>query len=257
MTRAGRRVAPLALGLFLFAFAAEAGETTVYVQRVVVADPGDVSLGDLVQARGDIGPRGQEALAQSVVVLSDAVSYVPVALYLDRLETAFGTDAIVVGSRSLVIPRGAVPEGEGYLLDRLADYLSAQGVLGDRAAELRFTQNVVTGTPPRQGNPVFTLRRSFSGAVEVSFSLNGDPGNSVTGRIVTSAPEGGGGSPPGVTTGSPVQVVFHRGLVTIEMTGKSLGSAGAGERVSVSVPDSRRIFSGTVQDGKVVSVELQ
>jgi hypothetical protein len=254
MTRALGRLAPLFLSFLLIAAAVDARETTVYVQRVVFADAGDVSLGDLVQAKGDIGPQGHEALAQSVAVLADAIFYVPAALYVDRLEAAFGDDAIVVGSRSLVIPRGAVPDGEAFLLDRLADYLCSQGVLGDQKAELRFTQNLVTGTPPQQGNPVFSMRKSMTGAVEVSFSLSGDPGNSVTGRVVTS--DGGVASSQGVKAGTAVQVVFHKGLITIEMPGKTLGPAGVGDKVSVYVPDSTRSFSGRVLDGKAVSVEL-
>jgi hypothetical protein len=256
MTRALRRLATLFLSFLLIAAAADARETTVYVQRVVFADAGDVSLADLVQAKGDIGPQGQEALAQSVAVLADAVFYLPAALYRDRLEAAFGNDAIVVGSRSLVIPRGAVPDGEAFLLDRLADYLCSQGVLGDQKAELHFTQNLVTGTPPQQGNPVFTIRKSITGAVEVSFSLSGDTGNSVTGRVVTSVSGGGIVSPQVVRTGTPVQVLFHKGLITIEMTGKTLGPASVGEKVNVSVPDSPRTFSGRVLDGKAVSVDL-
>ena len=255
MTRAPRRLA-LFLAFLLLAGAADARETTVYVQRVVLADAGDVSLGDLVRTKGDVGAQGQEALAQSIVVLADAPFYIPASLYIDGLEAAFGNDAIVVGSRSLVIPRGAVPDGEAFLLDRLADYLCGQGVLGDQKAELHFTQNLVTGAPPQQGNPVFAMRKTVTGSVEVSFSLSGDPGNSVTGRVVIPATDGGLGTSQGLRTGSLVQVVFHRGLITIEMPGKITGPVGAGEKVSVYVPDSQRTFSGKIIDGKAVSVEL-
>jgi hypothetical protein len=256
VTRAPRRLAPFFLAFLFLACAAEARETTVYVQRVVIAEAGDVSLGDLVRTQGDIGPQGQETLAQSVAVLADAPFSIPASLYLDRLEAAFGNDAIVVGSRSLVIPRGTVPDGESFLLDRLADYLSSQGLLGDQKVELRFTQNLVTGTPPQQGSPVFTARKSMGGSVEVSFSLSGDPGNSVTGRVVIPAAGGGLAASRALKTGAAVQVVFHKGLSTIEMPGRITGPVGVGERVSVYVPDSQRTFSGTVIDGKAVSVEL-
>ncbi len=253
MMRATRRFAPLLLAFALLAGAADARETAVYVQRVVVADAGDVSVRDLVRTTGDVGPQGLETLAQSVAVLADAPLYIPAALYLDRLEAVFGSDAIVVGSRSLVIPRGAFPDGEAFLLDRLADYLCSQGVLGDQKVELHFAQNLVTGTPPQQGSPAFAVRRSASGSVEVSFSLSGDAGNAVSGRVVIAAPDG---PSQGLKTGTPVQVVFHKGLITIEMSGKTLGPAGPGEKVSVYVPDSQRTFSGRVLDGKAVSVEL-
>jgi len=255
MTRALHVIALLLLAILLTAGAAEARETTIYVQRVLVADAGDVSLGDLVRTSGEISPQGREALSQSVAVLADAPFYIPTSLYIDRLEAAFGDDAIVVGSRTLVIPRGALPDGEAFLLDRLADYLCGQGVLGDQKSELRFTQNLVTGMLPQQGNPAFSLRKAAGGAVEVSFSLAGDPGNSVTGRVVIPVAVGGGAQ-QGLKTGAPVQVVFHKGLITIEMPGRTLGSAGAGEKVSVYVPDSQRTFSGRVLDGKAVSVEL-
>ena len=221
MTRAPRRLAPLFLAFLFLACAAEARETTVYVQRVVIAEAGDVSLGDLVRTQGDIGPQGQETLAQSVAVLADAPFYIPASLYLDRLEAAFGNDAIVVGSRSLVIPRGTVPDGESFLLDRLADYLSSQGLLGDQKVELRFTQNLVTGTPPQQGSPVFTARKSTGGSVEVSFSLSGDPGQ-FRDRPCRDSRRRRGPRRHRRTlkTGAPVQVVFHKGLITIEMPGK-------------------------------------
>jgi hypothetical protein len=256
MTPALRRFALLLPAVILLAGAADGRETTIYVQRIVVADAGDISLGDLVTTSGDIGPLGRETLSQSIAVLAAAPFYVPASSYIDRLLAAFGDDAIVVGSRTLVIPRGAVPDGEAFLLDRLADYLCTQGVLGDQKTELRFTQNLVTGTPPGQGTPVFSLRRPAGGPVEVSFSLSGDPGNSVTGRVVISSAASGAGSAQSLKSGTAVQVVFHKGLITIEMPGKTLGAAGVGEKVSILVPDSQRTFTGKVLDGKAVSVEL-
>jgi hypothetical protein len=256
MIRAFLRAAPFFLAFLLFAEAAEARGTTVYVHRVVMVDPGDISLGSLVQTWGDIGPKAQEALAQSVAVLADAPLIIPASLYLDRLEAAFGADAIVVGSRSLVIPRGIVPDAEAYLLDRLAEFLQAQGILGAGKTELRVAQNIVRGVPPREGNPVFTLQKSSVGGAEVSFSLSGDSGNSVTGRVVIPVMDASVGASQGLRTGTPVQVVFHKGLITIEMQGKTLGTAAVGERVSVYVPDSQRSFTGRVTDGKAVSVEL-
>jgi Chaperone for flagella basal body P-ring formation len=256
MTRAPRLLALLLLAIIFPAGATDARGTTVYVQRVFVADAGDVRLGDLVQARGDIGARGREALAQSVAVLADAPVYVPVALYRDRLEAAFGDDAIVVGSRSMVIPRGAVPDGEAFLLDRLADYLCAQGVLGDQKTELRFTQNLVTGIPPQEGSPVFSIRKSAADSIEASFSLGGVAGNSVTGRLTLPSSQGSLATPQTLRNGALVQVVFHKGLITIQMPGRIAGPVGAGEKVSVYVPDSQRTFSGRVIDGKAVSVDL-
>jgi hypothetical protein len=257
MTRAPRRLVPILLVFLLLAVVSEARGTIVYVQRIVTSDPGDVSLGDLVQARGDVGAQGREALAQSVAVLADAPFFIPTSLYRDRLEEAFGNDAIVVGSRSLVIPRGTLPEGEAFLLDRLGDYLSGQGVLSDQKTEVRFTQNIVTGTPPQSGIPVFSLHKSGTGSVEVSFFLGGDPGNSVTGRVLIPVAAGSSpGSGPGLKTGTPVQVVFHKGLITIEMPGRTLGPSAVGDKVTVFVPESQRSFSGRVVDGKAVSVDL-
>ena len=50
---------------------------TVYVNRVVAAPQGDVSLGTLVRASGPLLSGEQEALARSVTMLGNAVQFIP------------------------------------------------------------------------------------------------------------------------------------------------------------------------------------
>jgi hypothetical protein len=229
---------------------------TVYVNRVVLAGPGDVGLGDLVRVWGGVSAEAQEALAQSVAVMADKVLYLPVPVFQAQLEAAFGEGSIIVGSRCIVAPRNSFPEAETYLLERIAGLLEAQGLLGDARTEITFLSNVVKGTPPQEGSPSLQVQKNPRGGAEVSFSLLGTGGNSVTGKL--SLP--GGTMQPvaadGLKSGATVQVVFRKGPITIEMEGKTLAAGVVGARVGVYVSDSQKRFSGRVVDAREVEVEL-
>jgi hypothetical protein len=257
MRRVLRLCATLLLGLPLFlAGFVEAQGATLYVNRIVSAVPGDINLGDLVYAAGEIPAEAREALSRSVAVLGDKVLLIPAALYREQLEAAFGRDSIIVGSRSIVVPRGALPEEETLLLVRLVDFLAAQGLVGAARAELTLVQNLVKGTFPTDGNPVFQVLKGSIGTFDVSFSMTGSGGSSVSGRVSFSAPAGPAGGAEGVKSGTPIQVFFRKGPITIEMPGKALATAAMGGKVGVSIADSQRSFIGRVVDGKAVEVEL-
>lgn len=257
MRRVPRLLSPLLLALALFlAGIVEAQGATLYVNRLVSAGPGDISLADLVQAAGDVPADAREALARSVAVAGDKVLLIPAALYRERLEAAFGRDSIIVGSRSIVVPRGALPEEETYLLVRLVDFLAAQGLVGAARSELAFVYNQVKGSLPTDGNPVFEVLRGSNGSVEISFSMTGSGGGSVSGKVSLSAAAGPAALTDGVKSGSPVQVIFRKGPITIEMPGKALAAAAMGGNVGVYVADSRKSFIGRVVDMKAVEVEL-
>jgi len=262
MRQAPRRVTTLLLALLLAVAAgraaagpAGAGGVTLYVNRVVVASAGDVRLGDLLMLSGDIPAAARETLARSVAVLSEKPVYLPLAAYMPLLEEAFGRDAIIVGSRSIVIPRGTAAESQAYLMDRMVDWLVSQGMLGGGRVEISLTQNAVKGVPPQGGTPAFQLVRTVKGIAEVSFSLAGADG-SVAGRVVFASAAGAAEAAPGLKPGTPVQIVFHKDLITIEMQGKALGAAAVGDTVSVLVADGNKSFTGRVREGKVVEVDL-
>jgi hypothetical protein len=250
--------ATITLLLALLVLAAAAGEdaraSTLYVQRVAFADAGDISLGDLLRASGTVPAAARETLARSVAILGDKVLYVPVAAYRPWLEEAFGADPIVVGSRSVVIPRGAIPDAEAYLFDRLADWLEREGLLGAGVAELTVIQNTVAGVVPVEGAPKFAAQKTSRGTMEISFSLSGSTGALVSGKIALAAAS----QPIGdsVKSGDAVTAVFRKGPITIEMPAKALGSAASGTTVSVYVADSQKSFSGRVIGGKAVEVVL-
>jgi hypothetical protein len=261
MTPAPRRFMTLPLALLLAAAGilaaapAAADGTILYVNRVVVAPAGDVRLGDLLKLSGDASPTGREALAQSVAVLADRLVYLPLSPFMPALEAAFGRDAIIVGSHSIVIPKGTAAESEAYLIDRLVDWLLGQGMLGEGSVEIALTQNTVKGVPPRGGTPAFQVVRTVKGIAEVSFSLAGADG-SAAGRAVFPTAAGVAESRPGLKPGTPVQIVFHKDLITIEMQGKALAAATIGDTVNVLVADSQKSFTGKVREGKVVEVDL-
>jgi hypothetical protein len=244
------------LALLLIVAVVDAQSATLYVNRLLVAEPGDIRLADLVSTADVIPAAAQETLARSIAVVSDKVLYLPAALYVELLEKAFGTGSIIVGSRTIVVPRGALPEGEAFIMDRLADFLDGQGMLGDGRIELAISNNQVRGTLPREGNPVFQVQKTAKGTMEVLFTLAGTGGSSVTGRVALSSTGAVSVSGEGVKSGGPVRVFFRKGPITIEMPGKSLATAAVGERVGVYVADGRKSFSGRVTEGKGVEVDL-
>jgi hypothetical protein len=257
MRHAPRRSELLLVGLALFlAGLVEAQGTTLYVNRLVSADPGDINLGDVVRASGEIPAEAREALAGSIAVARDKVLLITAALYREQLEAVFGRDSIIVGSRTIVVPRGVIPEEETYLLTRLADFLAAQGLVVGGCMELSLAQSQQKGSLPTDGSPRFQVLRNVNGAVEVSYSLTGSSGSSVAGRVSVSAPAGTVGSTDGVRSGAPIRVLFRKGPITIEMPGKALAAAAAGGKVGVYVAESQRTFVGRVVDGKAVEVEL-
>src|SRR5271157_5708331 len=136
---------------------------TFYVNKLVVAAPGDVSLGTLLRAAGPLSAEQTEAMSRSVTVLGESVQYLPTSLYMPQLETAFGTDAIVVGSRTVLIPKGTAAEGESYLLDRLGDFLTAQGIADDGRIDVSLSLASLKGAAPQDGTPSFQMKKTIRG----------------------------------------------------------------------------------------------
>ena len=247
----------LALGWLLIVIipGASARGVTVYIQRVVIADPGGIRLGDLMRFSGDAPLAAGEALAQDIASVSHRILYVPSQSYLQRVGDAFGRDSIFVGSRSLVIPRGLLPDNEIPLLDRLVDFLTNMGVLGGDVADIEVRSIQVTGTLAADIAPVFQILRSSLGSVEVSFIAAGDPGQA-SGRVILALKGDAQPISAEVRSNDTVRVVFHRGPITIEMPGRALASAVVGQSVNVLVTDSQKSFAGKLLEGKAVDVEL-
>ncbi|HET6486944.1 MAG TPA: flagella basal body P-ring formation protein FlgA [Spirochaetia bacterium] len=238
------------------------GPLTLYVTRVVRLAPGDVSLGRLLVVSGNLSAQASQTLDLVVARLGAQPMVVPARSYQSLVESGMGPDAIVVGTRTVLVPTGSVPQGEDYLLDRLADYLAGQGMLPDTPTELTVEQNQLRGLAPQSGSPVFQLQTS-RGVTEVSFDLQGPGFASVTGRIRLGGSAAGGspdasyaGASDGVRAGDPVAVLFRKNLITIEMPGRAQGTARIGDSVTVYVPESMRAFSGEVTGGKAVTVDL-
>jgi hypothetical protein len=249
--------AAAALPVFLMLAASVFGQgATVYVRHTITAGPGDIRLGDIVRATTTPSPAASETLARSIAVMEDRILYLPASLSTALLVEAFGSDSIIVGSRTMVLPRDSLPEGEDWLMDRLGDFLSAQGLVGDGKVEITLVQNFVQGTLPRQGTPSFQVVKSGTSTCEVSFALSAGGGGSVKGRVSFPAADGPAASDQRVAAGTAVNVIFHKGPVTVEMPGKSLSTARVGDRVSVFVAESQKKFAGRLLDGKAVDVEL-
>ena len=245
----------LAAGMHAQGVLVGAKGTTLYVNRTVAAPRGDVSLGALVRSSGTLSPAEQEALSRSVTVLGDGIQLVPASQYQGWIETAFGPDAIIVGSRTVLIPKGSSGEGAAYLLDRLADYLIAQKLVSDGRVEMTFTQVSLKGAVPQDGTPSYQVVKSARG-VDVSFLLTGSSGDSVSGRVTLPAVDAVARAQSDVKSSSPVRVVFRRGPVTVEVPGRTLGAASIGENVKVSIAENQKTFTGRLIEGKAVQVDL-
>jgi len=255
MRRAPRLLALLGLLFLALVHSVDARGVTVYIQRIVVAQPGDIRLGDLVQPSGDTPLAARETLAQDIATVSNHLLYVPSRSYIDRVEDAFGRDSIFVGSRSLVIPQGALPDNEIQLLDRLMDFLSDAGVLGSDVTDIEVRSIQLVGTLPETLAPSFQLVRSSQGSVEAAFTAPGAGGQS-SGRIILALKSDQRTAVVDIRVSDPVRVIFHKGPITIEMQGKALAAAAIGETVNVVVTDSQKSFAGRLLAGKAVDVEL-
>jgi hypothetical protein len=234
---------------------AAARGATLYVNRVVAAPQGDVSLGTLVRSPGPLSAAEQEALSRTVAVLGNAVQFVPSSVYQGWIEAAFGPDAIIVGSRTILVPKGTAAESQAYLLDRLGDYLVAQKLVSNGIVEMAFAQGILTGAPPQDGTPAYQVRKSVR-AVEVSFLLTGSAGGSFSGKVTLPPVDDGAVAQAVVKPGSQVRVVFRRGPITVEVPGRTLGAASPGDDVKVSVTESHKTFTGRMLEGKAVNVDL-
>ncbi len=254
--RAPRALLALILALAALVASPASRGTALYVNRTAVVEPGEVRLRDIVQPTGEVPAAAEAALASTVATVSGALLMLPARAYAVLLEQAFGPDCILVGSRTLVVPRGLLAEGGVRLFDELTDFLRQQGVLGEERSELEIVQTLDGGLPAGS-SAVFRLTRSvkMAGAREVTCSVSPSAAQpsigSVTLRVRPNLPAG-----EGVRSSDRVQVLFRKGLVTVELQGKALASAGPGDSVSVYVPDSLKSFSGRVIGKKAVEVEL-
>lgn len=228
----------------------------LYVNRTAVVEPGEVRLRDLVRATGEVSAAAGETLETVVATVSGALLVVPSRLYSGLLERAFGPDSILVGSRTLVVPRGLLADDGVRLFGDLVDFFWQQGVLGEGRAELEVAQTL-DGNLTSGAAPFFKLTRSaaISGAREitcsVSLSASEPPVGSVRVRVRAAV-----ATAPGVRASDRVQVLFRKGPITVEMEGKALASAGFGQSVAVRVPEIIRSFSGRVIGNKAVEVEI-
>ena len=251
----GRPLA-IALALLCALAASAAGGATLYVNRTIVAEPGALRLRDLVQVPGSLSPAAGLALDSTVATMAAAPLSVPARLYAGLLEQAFGPDCILVGTRTLVLPRGRLEEGSAQFLARLADVLDQEGVLGDGRAELEIQQPL----PDLQlqsatGFRVIRTAR-LPGWTEVTCAISVSAAELPTGSVVLRVRSTSASAGEGVRAGDKVQVRFRKGAVTIEMQGKALATAGFGDSVAVYIPDSSTRFSGRVIGKKAVDVEL-
>jgi hypothetical protein len=208
----------------------------------------------------------RDVLRRPVDELEDRALLLPISLY--RSQLAQGGDLIVVGKRTLVVPRGSPADGALPLFDRLVDRMQELGWLGPGRVEIEVER--VSGQDARQTvrEPVFTVLRAdrragpLSGEVEVGFRGTADSGDTASGRITLrlrqdAGPDSAAPDPSlGVRANDQVFVQFRKGALTVEMPGRVVAPAQAGEQVTVFVPDARRSFSGILLEGKVVSVDI-
>jgi len=247
----------LLAAVVLLAAATLSGATTLYLRRVVRADPATLTVGDLLQIAGEIPQAARDLMGRSAAAPAGRMLLVPAAFFRDLLAPSLGGTAAFVGGRSLVVPPELVAEEAVGLIDRIVEWLDGQGGFGRGAVELELIQGPERNPLPDSPG-AFTLVRAeragglFSGVVEVAFPASGNR----TSRVVLRARQAIPSVSDGVKSGETVEVFFRRGAVTIAMEGRALSSAAPGLNVSVYVAESRRTFAGVVAGRKVVDVEL-
>ena len=258
--------APLAIVVALAGVLAApaASCAALYVNRTVVVDPGEVKLRDLVRVTGELSGAAGETLERTVATVSGALLVVPARLYAGLLERAFGADSILVGSRTLVVPRGLLADEAVRLFGDLADFLWQQGVLGDERVELDVAQTLDGSLPLGAGSgvtsgaaPNFKLTRSaiISGGREITCAVF-LPVSDIPLGVVRVRVRAAVAAAPSVRSNDRVQILFRKGPIIVEMEGRALATAGFGDTVAVRVPESLRSFSGRVIGNKAVEVEL-
>jgi hypothetical protein len=251
-----RRVILLAIAI-LVAVAAASGAATLYLRRVVSADPAALTVGDLLQIAGEIPNAARDLLSRSAAAPAGRMLLVPATFFRELLAGSLGDSATFVGNRSLVVPPALAAEDAVDLLDRLVEWLDGQGGFGRGAVELELLQAPERSALPAV-SPGFTLVRAertaglISGVVEATFQ---GAGNRIS-RVVLRARQAIPSASDGVRSGETVQVFFRRGAVTIAMDGRALTSAAPGQNITVWVAESRRSFAGTAAGRKVVDVVL-
>ncbi len=260
-----------ALVLLLFLAGYHAAALTLYVKRAVAVERGALVLGDLLQKSGEIPPALARALTRRVGDVADNPVVVPAGAYRAWCEEGLEEGLILVGRRTLVVPKGTAAEHEMPLLDALVDFLESQGGMGEGIMELEAPDIFGAPRDGETGDPVFRVVRMerkegfYSGPAEIGFTIPVSSGGSRTGRMVFgirqdlrsgAAVAGSGASAGGVKAHDQVAVFFHKGSITIRMEGKALAAAAEGGWVSVFVPESRKSFSGIVMADKAVSVEI-
>jgi hypothetical protein len=251
-----RRVSLLA-AVALMAAAGLCGATTLYLRRVVYADPVSLAFGDLLQVAGEVPAATRELLSRSAAAPAGRMLLVPAAFFRDLLAASLGGGATFVGSRSLIVPPELVAEEAVGLIDRIVEWLDGQGGFGRAAVELELIQGPERGALPEVPSGFSLVRAEragglYAGIVEVAVAGAG----SRTSRVVLRARQAIPSVAEGVRSGETVQIFFRRGTVTIEMEGRALSSAAPGLGVSVYVAESRRSFAGIVAGRKVVDVDL-
>ena len=261
------RRAPAVLSLLLLSLlpALDAHGVTLYVRRVVIKDGGAITPGDLVQTTGEISPATREALDRSIGTIADHTLLIPSVSYKALFNSPGGENLILVGKRTLVIPSGSTDERSALLLDRLADYLETQGGIGQGTVELSDVRITwLTEGALSDGMTLKQIRLDRKsglafGSAEFSFQAAGIPG-AASGRItlkITQDVLAAAQPVYSVKVNDSVSVLFRKGSILIEMSGKALASAREGERVEVFVPDSKMSFQGVVTGSKAVSVEIE
>jgi hypothetical protein len=252
------------LVLLLFLAGYHAAAVTLYVKRVVVVEKGALVIGDLLQKSGEIPPALARILSRRIGAITENPVVIPAGTYRAWCEEGLEEGLILVGKRTLVVPKGAAAEQEMSLLDSLVDFLESQGGMGEGMIELETPRIYGAPRDGKTGDPIFRVMRMerkeglFSGPAEIGFIIPVSSGGSRTGRMVFGIRQDfrSGAAVAGVKAYEPVAVFFHKGSITIRMEGKALAEATEGGRVSVFVPESRKRFSGIVMADKAVSVEI-
>ncbi len=246
-----------------------ASAVTLYARRIVSVERGPLTVGTLVQASsGELADGLREALDRVVCDVAEEILYIPSEAYRSFFKDGSG-DVILVGKRTLVVPKGSAGDQAASLLDKLVDQMEAKGLFGAGKTGIRIVQMTGLSQDSAVEKPSFKAIRVdtktglASGNAEFSYSGEDAGARTAAGRILlkirldVEEQVNAASGFSGVKANEAVSVLFRKGSIVIEMNGKTVSAAREGERVTVFVPESKKNFSGVVLPDKAVSVEIE
>ena len=126
----------------------------LYMNRVVLLEKGELTVGDLVKGTGS-GGGSKLLLSQAIGITPGRIALIPPRAIRESLE-AYEGNFILIGNRAAVLPLQNIPREAVFFLTRLLAFLNDQDQYQDGRMEIEIL------TPLRLPDEAGTMEPSFS-----------------------------------------------------------------------------------------------